>query len=105
MIKILPRSTKMRIVSLCSAATLATGALVGLNKLQPHLTQSERDLINQKEFVRNHSPKDFDRMQKSNASSIEWHKAVQALKDSLRNDSIARANYIKAAQNIRKSVK
>lgn len=105
MIKILPRSTKMKVISAISATTITVGTLVGLNKLKPHLSQPQKDLIEQKEFVRNHAPKKFDKMMNANATSIEWQEAVQTLKDSLRKDSIAKANYLKAAQNIRKKLK
>lgn len=105
MIKILPYSTKIKAIRLVSAVTLGTGALVGLHSLQPHLSSTEKELIEQKEFMRNHAPEKFSKMMSTNASSIEWHKAVQTVKESLRNDSIAKANYLKAAQNIRKGLK
>lgn len=105
MIKILPHSTKIRVIRLASAATLGTAALIGLHRLQPHLSSTEKELIEQKEFMRNHAPEKFSKMMSTNASSIEWHKAVQTVKESLRNDSIAKANYLKAAQNIRKGLK
>lgn len=105
MIKILPYSTKIKAIRLVSAATLGTAALIGLHRLQPHLSSTEKELIEQKEFMRNHAPEKFNKMMSVNANSIEWHKAVQAVKESLRNDSIAKANYLKAAQNIRKGLK
>lgn len=103
MIKILPRSTKMKVISIVSATTVAAGTLVGLNKLRPQLSQQQKDLIEQKEFVRNHAPEKFDKLLNEKATTAQWNKAVQAIKDSLKNDSIARLNYIKAAQNLRKA--
>ncbi len=102
MIKILPSSTKMKIITSLTASAITAGALVSLDKLKPHLSQQQKDLIEQKEFVRSHAPEKFDKLLNEKATTVQWNKAVQAIKDSLKNDSIARLNYIKAAQNIRK---
>ncbi len=60
---------------------------------------------NSKELVKQYNPDKYNQMVETNKSDADWYQAAADIRDSLQQDSIAKANYAKGIQAVRDSLK
>lgn len=58
-----------------------------------------------KELVKQYNPDKYNQMLETNKSDADWNRAADAIRDSLKLDSIAKVNYVKGVQAVRDSLK
>ena len=85
------------------AATLGLIALVtGGAYLGNRVIEQTRQ---NKELVKQYNPDKYNQMLETNKSDADWNRAADAIRDSLKLDSIAKVNYVKGVQAVRDSLK